>query len=118
MLIARWNFLEADQKYKAALDPTSSDFWLRMYDKEKAEIKERLANLVPRNFLEVFELFDFTAAAIVKQIHPRETAQAEIRMLNALRRGIDYAKADEWMRLTLDVMEAKRKVANFPEISA
>jgi hypothetical protein len=43
-------------------------------------------------------------------------------MLNALRRGISYAKNDEWARLTvakvMDVADAKRKVADFPEIPA
>jgi len=41
-------------------------------------------------------------------------------MLNALRRGISYAKSEEWVRLTFEkqrgISEAKRKVAEFPEI--
>jgi hypothetical protein len=94
----------------------------KSYDKEKSEIKSKLANLVPQNFREVYEFFDFAMAAIVEKIYDREKVQAEIRMLNALRKGISYAEASEWARLTVEklrfVREAEKKVAEFPEIRA
>lgn len=64
-LIARWNYLEADRKYQATIAATKweSDNCLNhLRDKEKGEIKSKLVNLVPQNFREVFELFDFATA--------------------------------------------------------
>ena len=52
------------------------------------EIKSKLANLVPKNFDEVYDLFDFAVAATLEKVSTLENAQTEIKMLNALRRGI------------------------------
>lgn len=98
-LIARWKFLDADQKYQAAL--AESEFHLKMHEKEQDEIKNNLADLIPRNFNEVYELFDFAVAAILSKVERRDEAKAEIKMLKTLQSGILYAQPDEWARTLL-----------------
>jgi hypothetical protein len=112
-LIAEWNWLEADRKYRVAIttNPDAKYVLDQLHSAEKAEIKSKLANLVPKNFREVFELFDFAAEAIVKKVRDREDAKTEIKMLTALRRGIEFAQVDEWAHLTVrnvtEIAEAK-----------
>jgi hypothetical protein len=121
-LIARWNYLEADRKYQAALAPSKweSDFCLRLHEKEKDEIKTKLATLVPNDFGEVYAFFDFAIAAILAKVERREVAQTEIKMLTTLRQGISLAKAEEWARLTIRGAErelaARRRLAEALEL--
>jgi hypothetical protein len=122
-LIARWNYLEADRKYQATIAATkaeSDNLFRYLHGGEKGEIKSKLANLVPKNFEEVYDLFDFAVAATLEKVSTRENAQTEIKMLNALRRGIFHAQTSEWARLMVEnvrgISEAQRKVAEFPEI--
>ena len=89
-VIARWNEISG-----RAWRNGSSD---GLHEREKNEIKSKLANLVPKNFREVFKLFDFAAEAIMEKFYDLEKVQTEIKMLNALRRGISYAESEEWAR--------------------